>query len=47
MFPNEHVTVVEPEHVPCEGVDEMNVTPIGRVSVMVTFVQLSGPLMLV
>ena len=44
IVPSEHVTVpLDCEHVPCEGVAELKVTPAGSVSVTVTPVALDGP----
>ena len=41
--PSEHVTVVAPVQLPCEGVALENVMPAGRVSVTRTLVAASGP----
>ena len=46
-LPRLHVTVVVPLHAPCVADEEINVTPAGRASVVVTFVALAGPLFVV
>ena len=43
--PSEHVTVVVPLHVPCDGVADRKAAPAGRVSVTVVFRALPGPLL--
>jgi len=42
-LPKLQVTVVVPEHEPCVGLAETNVTPAGRVSVNIVFVAGDGP----
>ena len=45
--PSEHVTVpLACEQVPCDGVADLYVTPLGSVSVTVTPVALEGPALL-
>lgn len=43
MAPSEQVTVVVPEHVPCDGVTDTNVSPPGNVSVRMTLGAGLGP----
>src|ERR1041384_5505595 len=42
--PRLHVTVVVPLHMPCVGVAEVKLMPMGRLSVTTTFVAGDGPL---
>src|SRR5262245_2096543 len=43
-LPRLHVTVLVPEHVPCDAVAETNVTPEGSVSLTRTAADVLGPL---
>ena len=42
--PRVHVIVVVPLHIPCVGVAEVKLIPIGKLSVTMTFVAGDGPL---
>src|SRR3989442_15271984 len=44
-LPKLHVRVVVPEHEPCVGLAETNVTPAGRGSVKIAFVAGDGPML--